>query len=329
MFFTLEQSNTNQIDIYWGINIPAIPDLIALEQFRTGCTFESALSQLCALQQKWIRQLHGDSRFTLSWRLITDGDVKRDLIFGLVGKTTGFNKDETAIAAQMFFEQIRDSLPSGYPLKQCNSNESLAQLRLPLRPNSQGQLGEFRRTIINLQTVSTANFPQIIGKQINPWIPQVDDDFQALFRALACQNIPTGLAINIRPTYLALEEQQQIAKSADAYASISTKDVSNQYGQFVSISESRQRKLFEAAQASEAWQQFYRSLQTPFEVNICLISEGTIPHSIISALQSAIKGENSSDLPAGSGELCLATTEVQKIAVRQGWADLGSMSPLQ
>ncbi|MEB3231772.1 MAG: DUF87 domain-containing protein [Leptolyngbyaceae bacterium] len=322
MFTTIEKSHTNQIDIYWGMTIPAIPDVIALEQFRTGCTFESALSQLCTLQQRWIRQLHGDSRFTLSWRLITNGDITKDLIFGLVGKTTGMDPDETKTAAQMFCEQVRDSFPSGYPLEPCSNNETLAQLRLPFRPNPQGQLGEFRRSVANLQTIATTNAPGITGKQINPWIPQAEDDFQALFRAFACQRTPTAIAINLRPTYLSIEEKRQIAQSADAFASIATKDISDQSGQFITRSEGKQFKLFEAAEASEAWQQFYRSLQTPFEANICLISEGVIPQSITSALQSAIKGDNDSNISAGSGELSLATTEAQKIAVRQGWTDL-------
>lgn len=70
----IETTEHQTIAVFWGAIIPAIPDLISLEQSRTGMSYETALNQLLQTQKQWINQLYGDSNFTLSWRLITTGN---------------------------------------------------------------------------------------------------------------------------------------------------------------------------------------------------------------------------------------------------------------
>ncbi|MFM2063533.1 MAG: hypothetical protein RLZZ507_3204 [Cyanobacteriota bacterium] len=165
----IEPTETQTIAVFWGAIIPAIPDIISLEQSRTGMSYDTALNQLLQSQQRWIQQLHGESRFTLSLRLITSGDTEQDLIFGLVGKTEGQNEAETINAARNFFNKVRDTFPNGYPLQPCQNAEELALLRLPFLPSPQGQIGEFRRTVTKLQTITSADIPDAFGVRIDPW----------------------------------------------------------------------------------------------------------------------------------------------------------------
>ncbi len=322
MYLKPEHHQLKQLSIYWGFTIPAIPDLIALEQFRTNCTYESALESLCTQQQNWIQQLHGESRFTLSWRLITLGNPEKDLIFGLVGKTDGQNEDETRIAAQLFFNQVRDALPNSYPVMPCEDADGLAQFRFPFMPSAQDTLAEFSRTVTPLQTISSQNAGSQTGQQINLWAPQ-PGHFQALFRALACHHAPAGIAINLRPTRLTAEERGSIAFLADAYARAASR--STQEGmqiQTLSTSVTHQNKGLEAEQAAQAWQHLNRAWRLPFEMSISLMAAGPLPQSVTAALQSAISGEPKTELPVGEGDLHLATAEAQKNAVRQSWSDL-------
>ncbi|NJR31647.1 MAG: hypothetical protein HC778_00655 [Chamaesiphon sp. CSU_1_12] len=152
-------------------------------------SYETALQKLLQEQQQWIRQLHGTANFTLSWRLITDGNLERDLTFGIVGKTEGKNEDRVILEARNLFNKIRDTFPNNYLLQPCETIEELSRLRLPFLSNDGGELGEFRRTITQLQTISNPDFPDATGVQINPWIPQTSN-FQELFRALISNPAP-------------------------------------------------------------------------------------------------------------------------------------------
>jgi DNA helicase HerA-like ATPase len=322
MFLLPDRSSPQQLSIYWGFTISAIPDLISVEQFRTGCTYESALEQLCVQQQSWVEQLHGESRFTLSWRLITLGDPETDLIFGLVGQTTGQDEAETRGAAQLFFNQVRDALPNGYPIEPCKDADSLNQLRLPFKPSEQGVFAEFSRSVAALQTISGPGGTGHTGQQINLWAPR-PGTFQALFRALACHPAPVGIAINLRPTRLTPEENAAIAALADDYAQMASRSTSESLPmQGMSTSVTYQSKGLEAEQAAQAWQQLNRAWRSPFEMSISLIAEGPMPQSVTAALQSAINGEPKLDLPVGAGDLHLAATHDCKLAVRQSWTHL-------
>jgi hypothetical protein len=132
----IEQTENRTIEVFWGIIIPAIPDLLSIEQARTGMSYETALNALLQSQQQWVKQLHSENRFTLSLRLITNGDTEQDLIFGLVGKTEGQNEAETVSTARNFFNKVRDTFPNGYSLQPCLNVEELALLRLPFLPTS-------------------------------------------------------------------------------------------------------------------------------------------------------------------------------------------------
>jgi DNA helicase HerA-like ATPase len=318
----IEPTEYQSIAIYWGATIPAIPDLISIEQDRSGMSYESALNRLIQTQQRWIQQLHGESRFTLSLRLIATGNANQDLILGLVGKTDGTNEAETQIAARNFFNKIRDTLPNGYPLQPCQTPESLALLRLPFLPTAKGQYGEFRRQITQLQTIQAANI-DTIGSQINPWTAEAGN-FQELLRALLCHPTPAAFSINLHPTHLNPQELTYLGQIADGYsklASISGSE-SNQ-NRVLSTSTNFQEKRLEAEQAAQSWNTFKNNLRSPFEMTISLIAESPLPQSAIAALQAAV--ENQAPDPQqrrGKGTLILAQSEAQKIAVRQNWADL-------
>jgi hypothetical protein len=181
----VEPTEHQAIAVFWGTTIPAIPDLLSLEQARTGMGYETALNQLLQIQQRWVQQLHGESRFTLSLRIIGSGSSETELTFGLVGKTEGNSEAETIAAARNFFNKVRDTLPDGYPLQPCAQIETLDLLRLPFLPSPTGALAEFRRTVSALQTISTAAVTDAVGQQINPWNPHAHH-FQDLLRALVC-----------------------------------------------------------------------------------------------------------------------------------------------
>ena len=217
----IEPTEQQSIAAFWGAAIPAIPDLISLEQSRTGMNYETALNQLLQSQQRWIQQLHGESRFTLSLRLICSGNSEQDLIFGLVGKTEGQNEAETIAAARNFFNKVRDTFPNGYPLEPCRTAEQLAVLRLPFLPLQTGQIAEFRRAIAQLETIASAEIPGAVGIRIDPWIAD-RSNFQELFRALLCHPTPAAVAINLRPTQLTRQEATYLAEKARMYANIAS-----------------------------------------------------------------------------------------------------------
>ncbi|MBW4433339.1 MAG: hypothetical protein KME28_16850 [Pelatocladus maniniholoensis HA4357-MV3] len=319
----IESTETRAIAVFWGAMIPAIPDLISKEQFRTGMTYETALNQILQAQQRWIQQLHGESRFTLSIRIITTGDSEQDLIFGLVGRTEGQAEIETISAARNFFNKIRDTFPNGYPLESCRTEEELAILRLPFLPSDAGTLAEFRRTIRQLQTITSKDIPDKVGIQINPWIPH-PDNFQDLFRALLCHPTPAAVAINLQPTQLTQQEATYLAEQARLYANIAQISRGESFQvRSMSSNVQYQEKLVEAEHASQAWTKLQNSWRSPFEMTISMITESALPQSIIAALQSAINGKPATEnQTAGGGEVKISQTEAQKIAVRQNWVDL-------
>lgn len=319
----IEPTEQQSIAAFWGAAIPAIPDLISLEQSRTGMNYETALNQLLQSQQRWIQQLHGESRFTLSLRLISSGNSEQDLIFGLVGKTEGQNEAETIAAARNFFNKVRDTFPNGYPLEPCRTAEQLAVLRLPFLPLQTGQIAEFRRAIAQLETIASAEIPGAVGIRIDPWIPD-RSNFQELFRALLCHPTPAAVAINLRPTQLTRQEATYLAEQARMYANIASISRSESTeNRALSSSVSYQEKLVEAEQASQAWTRLQTSWRSPFEMTVSLISESALPQSAIAALQSAIDGTPlAENQPRGTGAIAIAQTEAQKMAVRQNWADL-------
>jgi DNA helicase HerA-like ATPase len=322
MFFSVDHHSPQQLSIYWGLTIPAIPDLISIEQFRTGCTYELALEQICIQQQSWVQQLHGDSRFTLSWRLISSGDSTHNLILGLVGKTTGQDEAETRLGAQLFFNQVRDAIPNGYPIELCEKSDELNRLRLPFTPSDRFFFAEFSRSVAALQTITNQGGAGQTGQQINLWAPR-PGYFQALFRAFACHGAPVGIAINLRPTRLTPEENAAIAALADDYARMASRSTNDSMQiQGISSSVTYQSNGLEAEQAAQAWQQLNRAWRSPFEMSISLMADGPIPQSVTAALQSAISGEPKIELPVGDGNLHLATTGDHKLAVRQSWTDL-------
>ena len=309
--------------VYWGAEIPAIPNLIALEQDRSGKTYETALKDLLQVQRKWIQQLHGDDRCTLSLRLITSGDSEQLLRFGLVGKTEGAQEMEVITLARNFFNRVRDTFPSGYTFLPCQTLETLAGLRLPFLPS--GAVGEFRREVTPLQTISTADLPDITGCQIQPWNAEETSTFQDLFRALLGHPTPAAIAITLRPTQLTVEESRYLGGLVDSYARLSNISL-NQSDQMRTMSSgsSMQDKRLEAEQAAQTWRLFQTGLQTAFESTIGLLSDSPIPQSLIAALQSAVSAKpvGATNQSSGKGGLVLAQSEAQKIAVRQNWADL-------
>jgi Helicase HerA, central domain len=319
----IETTEQQTYAVFWGGIIPAIPDLISTEQFRSGMSYETALNQLLQAQQRWIQQLHGESRFTLALRIITTGDSQKDLIFGLVGKTEGKVEAETIIAARNFFNKIRDTFPNGYPLQPCRNLEELAQLRLPFLPDDTGTLAEFRRTITQLQTITSKDIPDKVGVQINSWIPQASN-FQDLFRALLCHPTLAAVSINLRPTQLTRQESTYLAEQARLYANITnlTRGESFQM-QAMSSNVQYQEKLVEAEQASNSWTRLQNSWRSPFEMTVSIIAESALPQSIIAALQSAVNGKPATENQvSGTGEVEIAQREAQKMAVRQNWVDL-------
>lgn len=315
----IEPTEYQSIAVFWGALIPVVPDLISLEQSRSGMTYETALNNLLQVQQRWVQQLHGESRFTLSLRLITSGDSDQDLIFGLVGKTEGQYETEAINAARNFFNKIRDTFPSGYPLQPCKTPDELALLRLPFLPTD--SLAEFRRSITELQTIRHADLPDQVGTLIHPWNAQ-QDTFQDLFRVLLCHPTPAAISINLHPTQLTQAESIYLSDQARRYANISSITRSeNEQNRVLSTSVSFQDKLLEAEQASQTWSKLQTSWRSPFEMTISLIAESDLPQSAIAALQSAVEGK--SDTPVrGKGEIVLARTEAQKMALRQNWVDL-------
>jgi hypothetical protein len=323
----IEPTENQTIAVFWGAMIPAIPDLLAIEQDRSGMSYETALQGLLQVQQRWVRQLHGEERFTLSLRLITTGDERQNLTFGFVGKTEGAADGETIAAARNFFNKIRDTLPNGYGMIPCQDAEALAFLRLPFLPSPSGAIAEFRRTVTPLQTISSSDLPDLTGCQIQPWNAEAGN-FQELFRAMVGHPTPAAIAINLRPTYLSVEESRYLGTLADAYAQLASnsRSESDQGSRIVSTNISMQEKRLEAEQASQVWRQFQTSLQSPFEVAIALMSESPLPQSMTAALQAAVSSKTAQESQAGkvvgSGVVTFARTEVQKIAVRQNWVDL-------
>ena len=319
----IELNETQTINVFWGAIIPAIPDIISLEQSRTGMSYDTALNQLLQSQQRWIQQLHGETRFTLSLRIITSGDTEQDLIFGLVGKTEGQNEAETITSARNFFNKVRDTFPNSYPLQPCQNAEELALLRLPFLPSAQGQIGEFRRTITKLQTITSADVPDAVGMRIDPWCPN-NSNFQELFRALLCHPNPAGVAINLKPTQLNREEATYLAEQARMYANIANVSRSeNTQNRIMSSGVTYQEKLIEAEQASQAWTKLQTNWRSPWEMTISVMSASALPQSVIAAFQTAIDGKSPTETQLrGSGEIVIAQTEARKIAACQNWVDL-------
>ncbi|MFM6006059.1 MAG: hypothetical protein ACKPA7_20375, partial [Sphaerospermopsis kisseleviana] len=324
---SIESTYQQTIAAFWGAFIAAIPDLISQEQFRTGMNYETALKKLLQEQQQWIRQLYGAENFTLSLRCITQGDPEQDLIFGIVGKTEGVNEAEVSLAARNFYNKVRDTLPNGYSLKPCNTLEELALLRIPFLPGDTGEVGEFRRTVTHLQTISSPDFPDAKGTQINPWTPQ-ESNFQELFRALINNPAPVAIAINLHPTLLTAEESQDIGAIADAYArAASTSRTESFQIRAFNTGDQYQQKLLEAEQAAHAWTRLQQSWRTCFEMIVSILAETSIPQSVLAALQSAINGKPRQErqeltLDSGTGFFVTAQTEAQCMAAYQNWADL-------
>lgn len=142
----IEPTESQELAVFWAATIPAIPDLISLAQSRSGMTYETALDQLLQAQQSWVRQLHGDSRHTLSLRIISSGKLGQELTFGIVGKTEGLQEAETVQAARNFFNRVQDTFPNGYGLIPCTTAETMSQLRLPFLPQDDA-IAEMRRSI--------------------------------------------------------------------------------------------------------------------------------------------------------------------------------------
>lgn len=319
----IEATEQQTITIFWGALVLAIPDLISLEQSRTGMSYDTALNQLLESQQRWIQQLHGESRFTLSLRVIATGDPDQDLILGLVGKTEGQTETETIIAARNFFNKVRDTFPNGYPLQPCLRPEELALLRLPFLPTNNGQIAEFRRQLFEMQTIASADLPDIVGTRIDPWMPN-PSNFQELLRALLCHPAPTAVAINLRPAQLTREEAIYIAEQARLYAKIASVNLSeSSQTSKQSSSISYQEKLVEAELASQAWTRLQNSWRSPFEMTVSLIADTALPQSVIAAFQAAIDGKPPTEnQPRAGGKIAIAQTEAQKMALRQNWVDL-------
>ncbi len=316
----IEPTEQQTIAVFWGAIIPAIPDLISLEIARTGMSYDTALNQLLETQKRWIKQLHGESRFSLSLRLITTGNPEENLIFGILGKTTGQNETETLFAARNFYNKIRDTFPTGYPLQPCREPEQLTQLRLPFLPENSG---EFRRQITQMPTITSADIPDSIGVRIDPWIANTGQ-FQELFRALISHPTPAAIAINLQPTSLTRNEALYLAEQPRLYANIATITRSEgSQNRIISTNISYQEKLVEAELASQAWTRLQTSWQNGFEMTVSLISETALPQSVISAFQSAIDGKiERENQPRGTGIIILTQSEAQKMAVLQNWADL-------
>lgn len=321
----IESTETQGIAIFWGAIVPAIPDLLSLEQARTGMSYETALQQLLQTQKKWIQQLHGNSRLTLSLRLISTGNSEQDLILGLVGKTEGQNEAETLSAARNFFNKVRDTVPNGYPIEPCQTSEQLALLRLPFLPSNGGKIGEFRRTIAQLPSITSADIPDRIGLCIDPWIP-ASGNFQELFRALVCHPTPAAIAINLQPTQLTSRESSYLAEQARLYAKVASISRSeSSQNRVISSSISYQEKLLEAERAAQAWTQLQTNWRSPFLMTISIAAESELPQSIIAALQSAIDGKPANEnatQSSGGGNIAIAQTEAQKMAACQNWVDL-------
>jgi DNA helicase HerA-like ATPase len=319
----VEQTEQQSTAAFWGAMIPAIPDVISQEQFRTGMTYETALNTLLQAQQRWVQQLHGDHRFTISLRIIGSGNPSQNLVLGLVGKTEGANEAETLSAARNFFNKVRDTFPSGYPLEICETPDQLALLRLPFLPANGGQIGELRRGNTSLQTISSKEVPDATGVCIYPWIAHAND-FQDLFRALVSHPTPVAVAINLRATELTTTEASYISNQARLYANIAS--ISRQEGnqnRVMSSSMTVQEKLLEADQASQAWTKLQATWRSPFEMTITIMSANSLPESVIAALKASVDGKPANEnQQRGKGEIVVATSEVQQMASRQNFVDL-------
>ncbi len=322
---SIESTETQSLAIFWGAIVPAVPDLLSLEQARTGMSYETALQQLLQTQKKWIQQLHGDSRFTLSLRLIGTGNPEQDLIFGLIGKTEGQNEAETAIAARNFFNKVRDTFPNGYLFEPCRTPEQIALLRLPFLPSPNGELGEFRRTIAKLPSITNTDIPDRVGLCIAPWIPS-SGNFQELFRALLCHPAPVAVTINLKPTQLTPRESSYLAEQARLYANIASISHSeSSQNRVISSSVSYEEKLLEAERAARTWTQLQASWRSPFLMTIGIAADSALPQSVIAAFQSSIEGQPTAENPgqsSGGGYIEIAQSEAQKMAARQNWVDL-------
>jgi DNA helicase HerA-like ATPase len=286
-------------------------------------TFETALQKLIQEQLQWIRQLNGGHNCSLSWRLITSGNSEEELIFGLIGKTEGTQESEIILNARNFFNQVRDSFPNGYPLEFCQTIEQLNLLRLPFLPTETGQIGEFRRPVTTLESISSPDFPSAKGMMITPWKPNTSN-FQELFRALINHPVPAGVAINLQSTQFTALETKEITRIADSYgrAASVNRTESNQF-RSLNISQQGQQKLLEAEQASLTWSQFLQNGRNCWEMTVSIMSESPLPQSVIASLQSAIEGEKNTDNEERSrGVVVIARTESQKMAAFQNWVDL-------
>jgi DNA helicase HerA-like ATPase len=320
---TIESTEDRTIAVYWGAIIPAIPDLISVECARTGMSYETALQSLLKVQQSWVHKLHGDSRFTLSLRWISTGKIDGDLVLGLVGKTEGTVAVETIASARNFFNKVRDTFPNNYPLDPCQEIAELAYLRLPFLPSDIGELGEFRREVSALQTISHDELPAITGSEIHPWQTEANN-FQDLCRALLCHTSPVAVSFNLRPTQLTDKESKYIGEIADAYARLaSIKGGESKKDKFLDTSVNIDKKRLEAEQSAQTWRQFQQSLRSPFELTIDILAESPLPQSAIATLQSAVAGTPSNSTQTrGCGNIVMAQSAAQKMAVSQNWADL-------
>lgn len=326
----VEEHEVNSISVFWGALIPAIPDLVALEQNQIGMSYETAIKTLLNSQKQWIQQLHGDDEFSISLRIIKETSDS-DLIFGLVGKVLGKERSNAIKSARYFYNKVRDTFPNGYLLEVCNDPEELVKLRLPFLPesieNNQKSYAEFRRNLTKLTTINDSSIPGKSGFKIDVWFPQ-NGTYQSLFRALVCHTTPVAIAINLKPATLSHREISYLAEQSRLYANIAsiTKSTSSQ-NRIHSQGLQYQDKLIEAEQASQAWEQLRNNWRSPFEMSINILSVSDVPQSLIAALQSEIDGEpdhneSTGKVRSGGGHVIYAETEAQKIAIRQNWADL-------
>ncbi len=331
-FIAVENHEVDRISAFWGAIIPSIPDLVSIEQNRTGMSYETALKTLLNAQRQWIQQLYGDEKFSLSLRIIAESPTL-DVTFGLVAKAIGKERSKVIRSARHFYNKVRDTFPNGYSLQACDDFEKLAKLRLPFLPESfennpkSKSYAEFRRNLTRLSTISDPSIPGEVGFEIDPWISQ-GGTFQSLFRALVCHSVPVAIAINLKATTLTQRESNYLAEQARLYANIASvsKSTSSQ-NRVHSQSLQYQEKLVEAEQASEAWKQLRSHWRSPFEMSINILAVSEIPQSLIAALQSEVdanpaQADNRFEVRSGGGHIIFAESEAQKIAVRQNWADL-------
>ncbi len=330
----IEQIANNHWVAIWGAIIPSVPDLISQEQFRSGIGYEAALQKLLLEQQKWVTQLHGEEKFTLSWRLITTGNSEDELIFGLLGKTEGVSQAQVAVDSRNFCNRVRDTFPNDYPLEFCDRPEQVNLLRLPFLVRSRGQIAEFRRSLTPLETIRLDAHSPNQGIKILPWTP-AKSHFQDIFRALVNHTTKCAISINLKPTKLTSIETKlgaQIANSYSKVASISSNESQQITG--LNFGQQKQEKQLEAEQASQAWSEFIQNHRNCWEMTINILSESAIPQSIVAGLQSAISGQSAENRKeTAKGQIIFPSTEAQKMGFYQNLVDLklyrwGNSEPL-